>query len=113
VTGPDTAGRLPAKSAATATITAAMTRQVHSRPSYTATISAGQQQRRDAALRTAPLSCGHRDPLLCGTTHDQPSAFSLTRRELITEIRRCHQAGWQRWELAARFAALPGKAVTA
>lgn len=32
-----------------------------------------------------------------------PSTYGLTRREIRAEIRRCHAAGWQLWEITGRF----------
>ena len=33
----------------------------------------------------------------------QPSTYSLTRRELSRHIRELRRAGWQSWEVRARF----------
>lgn len=95
-------GRLPAKSAATVTITET-TSQPYGGSSCTDTITRGLARRRDAALRLPALICGHRDPDLCRVTPAGRSSFGLTRRELISEIRRCHRSGWQRWELDTLF----------
>lgn len=97
-------GRLPAKSAATVTITET-TSKPDGGPSCGDTITRGLARRRDAARRLAALICGHRDPDLCQVATAGRSSFGLTRRELISEIRRCHRSGWQRWELDARFTA--------
>lgn len=37
----------------------------------------------------------------------QPSDFGLTPDELRAEIRRCQAAGWQPWEIRARFVRVP------
>jgi hypothetical protein len=106
VTERNDGGRLPAKSAATAAITETTTASyMHAGPSCAARIARGLRQRRDAALRLAPLVCGHGDPDLCLVVPGGPSSFGLSRRELVSEIRRCHAGGWQRWELDATFAA--------
>lgn len=63
------------------------------------------RRRRSAAVRCAPLECGHADPLDCGAVDDQaPGTFGLDRRELRAELRRLAAGGWQVWELRQRFA---------
>ncbi|MDT0382408.1 hypothetical protein RM572_26975 [Streptomyces sp. DSM 42041] len=57
-----------------------------------------------AALRTPPLPCGHRDPILCETTPSGPSTYSLDRAELAAEAARCRAAGWTSDEVAERLA---------
>jgi hypothetical protein len=40
---------------------------------------------------------------------DQPSSYSLTARELAHEIGRLDAAGWQPWEIEARFGVKRGR----
>lgn len=60
------------------------------------------RRRYKAALRLPPLECGRRDPLEKEPCR-QPSDYGLTPEELRAEIRRCQEAGWQPWEIRARF----------
>lgn len=66
-------------------------------------MTAALARRNRAALRTPPLPCGHRDPLLCGTAPNGPSTFGLTAAELRAEAARCRARGWSDAEITARL----------
>jgi hypothetical protein len=66
-------------------------------------VAAQLRRRRAAAWRLVPLSDGHRDPLDGFASPPGPSDFGLNRADLVTEIRRCREAGWVDWELVVRF----------
>lgn len=61
------------------------------------------RRRRIASYRLTPLDDGRQDPLESTFRPPQPSSYGLTVEELRAEIRRCQNAGWQPWELRARF----------
>jgi len=65
------------------------------------------RHRQLAALRTPPLACEHRDPILCAVAPHGRSTFGLTVRELIAERSRLLNAGWTPSEVDARLS-LPG-----
>lgn len=56
-----------------------------------------------AALRTPPLLCGHRDPILCRIAPSGPSTYGLDDQQLAAERVRCLAAGWAMWEVAERL----------
>ena len=97
--------RLRASSGTTATAPAS--HELHRVP----IVSAGSdiRARRDAALRSVPLSDSRRDPDFRweGWPGDIPicsvSQMGLTTREVAGEARRCRESGWARWEIAERF----------
>ncbi|MEU0832299.1 hypothetical protein [Streptomyces sp. NPDC005969] len=60
------------------------------------------RRRHLAALRTPPLACGHRDPLVCVAPH-RHSSYSLTARERLAERARLVAAGWTAEEVAQRL----------
>lgn len=67
--------------------------------------AAAIRRRRAAAVRCQPLDDGRRDPLdRAAVAEGGPSTFGLDRAELRREVARCAAAGWQLWELRARFA---------
>lgn len=58
------------------------------------------RRRQDAAQRLEPLECGRRDPLL----HVEDSGvLCLFPAEARAEASRLLAAGWQLWEIRARF----------
>jgi hypothetical protein len=67
----------------------------------------GEQIRRRREAANAPdvhrLACGRYDPLDPLPRPVEPSDFGLTIPELRAEIARCQRAGWQPWEIRARF----------
>jgi hypothetical protein len=63
----------------------------------------GTAHRYRAALRTPPLACGHRDPILCDTALSGPSTYGLGAAELHAEADRCKARGWTDAEIAERL----------
>jgi hypothetical protein len=68
-----------------------------------ASIAADLRRRAAAALRMTSVPAGQADPLRCMVEPHGQSSFGLTFAELTAEVRRCHDSGWQVWELHARF----------
>ncbi|SFD61743.1 hypothetical protein [Streptomyces aidingensis] len=70
-------------------------------------LGAQRSRRHDAALRCPPLECAcgadHRDSLLCLAAPFGRSTYGLSSAALAAEAARCRAAGWQQWEISARF----------
>lgn len=64
------------------------------------------RRRRAAAARLPRLGDGRHDPLALAH-RSRPSAFGLDSQALVAEARRCAEAGWQPWEINARFVRVP------
>lgn len=61
------------------------------------------RRRRAASWRLVPLKDGRQDPMDVRQLPHLPSSFGLTAVELRREAGRCRAAGWDVWEVWARF----------
>lgn len=72
-----------------------------------ASIGAQLRRRRLASYRTAPLPCGHQDPLDCLAAPDSPSTYGLTEDELRAHANQLIRWGWTLDEVLARLDVQP------
>ncbi len=67
------------------------------------------RRRKDQALRSPPMGCGHNDPLThLAAPYTDPGTFGLHQDELRSHGNRLViEQGWQLWEVLSRLAIEP------